>query len=599
MYKLATIKQRNPVRIYGIIAAVLPPLLTFIAYLPALKNGFVNWDDNVYIYENRNISSFGLDFIKWSFSNSSVGHWHPLTWLSLALDYSLWGPDPWGFHLTNIILHSLNTLLVFILAVWLIGVKDSESYTWRALGPLQRTMNFEAGTIVAAFVTALLFGIHPVHVESVAWATERKDVLSLLFFLTTLLSYIKYNSTVGLKKGVYYGSTLLLFIMALMSKPMAVTLPIVLLIIDFYPFRRLTWKNSKWVVVEKMPFFALSLISSIITIWAAASAVAVGNNFSFLTRLFISARGYMFYILKMIAPINLAPLYPYPAKVNIFAIEYLGSAILLFSLTIYCIWSLRRSRLYLAVWLYYLVTLIPVIGIVHAGPQDNADRYTYLPGISLFLLIGVALGDIFKRYPKRILSLAVLLLFLSVVLTNKTVNQIKVWHDSITLWTYETRLFPDSFMAHGKRGEAYIDLGYYKFALSELNKAIELNIGYSDEYYNRGKIYYIFKNYRQAINDFNRAIELSPRALDAYNNRGSAFFALGDYESATTDYKKVIELDIRHAEAHYNLGLVYSKLGDNEQALTHYKKAAGLGLKQAQDSLSRLLESKGVHHSPP
>lgn len=524
-------------------------LLTFTVYLPALQNGFVNWDDDIYVYENSNIRSIGLDFIKWCFSDASVGHWQPVTWLSFSLDYLLWALNPLGFHLTNIIMHSLNTLLVFILAIRLI--KEGSRGQNPTLGdPPDRLYE-----LIAAFVTALLFGIHPVHTESVAWVTERKDVLSLLFFLMTILSYIKYNSSVGSDKRAYYCVTLILFIIALMTKPMIITLPIVLLVLDFYPMQRLgKGKEVRWILIEKIPFFLLSFISSLITIWAAGSAGAMGKRFTLITRLFLAVRGYLFYLLKMLFPINLAPLYPYPAKIDTFTVEYLGAAVLVLSITIYCLWSLRRGRLIFAVWLYYIVTLLPVIGIIHAGPQDTADRYTYLPSIGPFLLIGLAIGSVFKRYPKKIFSVTVLLILLSGILIGKTIRQIEVWHDSITLWTNEIRLFQDVYSA----------------------------------YYNRGCILGRSGRYEQSIRDLDRAIELDQSSSMAYNNRGNSYLGLRNYSAAMKDYKRAIELDPRNAEAYYNLGSIYTNSGDTGLAIINYRKAASMGLKQAQSYLNNI-----------
>lgn len=562
--------QRKDERNIVIWLAAVVPLITFLVYLPALNNDFVNWDDGSYVYENLNIRSLGLDFIKWSLFNASVGHWLPVTWFSLALDYAMWGLNPFGFHLTNIILHSINALLVFILAVNLIKERQKDK-------PL--TSTFHSLThVISASIAALLFGIHPIHVESVAWITERKDVLSLFFFLTTVLFYLRYNSASGSIKKVYYGLILLLFILSLMAKPMTITLPIVLLILDFYPLRRIE-KSYAWLIVEKIPFFMLSLIASLINIWTASLTDTITKNFSFMTTLFIAARGYMFYIAKMIIPVNLAPLYPYPSKADIFTFEYLGSAVILFLITLFCLWSLRRGRLILSVWMYYIVTLIPVIGIVHLGPQDTADRFTYLPSIGPFLLTGLGIGYLVERYSKKtypITLIAIFMLFFGIAAT-KTVNQIAIWQNSITLWTHELKVYPEGiFTAYLNRGIAYDKSGNYQQALNDYNAAIKINPFHEKSYLNRGGLYANLGDLQSAILDYNKAEGLNPRNAVVYYNRGNAFRRLGNNQLAIKDYDKAIEVDPQYVDAYYNRGNAYSSLGDFRRAIRDFDRAIEL-----------------------
>ncbi len=263
------------------LSAIFVALLTFAIYLPVMKNGFVNWDDDLYVYENPNIESIDLDFFKWSFTSKVASLWHPLTLFSLALDYTLWGPSPWGFHLTNIILHALNTLLVFILTTDLIAYAGN--------GGNKCGKN----NIIAGTVTALLFGIHPLHVESVAWVSERKDVLSAFFFLLSLIFYLKYACN-NSKRSAFYIVCLTSFILALTSKPMAISLPFVLLILDYFPFKRLKTTEKVSVLIEKLPFVLLSLLMSTITIWASYSGGALKSleTYPFMMRIFTVIKAY-------------------------------------------------------------------------------------------------------------------------------------------------------------------------------------------------------------------------------------------------------------------------------------------------------------------
>jgi tetratricopeptide (TPR) repeat protein len=523
-------------------AALLVASITFIVYLPALNNDFVNWDDFTYVSKNHEIRSIDLGFLKWGFTAVVSSNWHPLTMFSHALDYALWGLDPWGHHLTSIIFHSVNTLLVFILVVWLLGYARAgeTGISNDFAGPGKKAL-------IAGIVTALLFGIHPVHVESVAWVSERKDVLSAFFFLLSVLAYLRFTSSRDSKRSIFYGACLILFAMALMSKPMAVTLPVVLLILDCYPLGRLTLggglKGARWLLIEKAPFFVLSLLSSLITLWAqrTGGALTTLEVTPLIVRILVALRAYAFYIYKMVLPIDLAPFYPYPRTVDFFTVEYIGSFILLIVVTSFCLWSVKRGKLFSAVWLYYLVTLIPVIGIIQVGEQAAADRYTYLPSLGPFLLAGLGAGAAFERYSKKQYQIAIIaaLVILSGILANKTLKQIAIWQDSITLWSYEINLFPDNTTAYINRGNAYNILG----------------------------------NYREAIKDLSRANELDPNSADAHNNLGFAYSNEGRIEKAIEELKKALRLRPDLAEAHYNLGNAYSRKGMTDKALEEYKKA--------------------------
>lgn len=557
-------------------SALFVACITFIVYLPALQNGFVNWDDHLYVFENQNILSISLGFLKWSLTGVVAGLWHPLTMFSLALDYAIWGMEPWGFHLTNILFHTFNTFLVLILVVRLIECSGIEQD------------RFRKKTLVTGVVTALLFGIHPLHVESVVWISERKDVLCALFFLLSILAYLKYFIT---KRALFYGASLMSFAMALMSKPMAVTLPIVLIILDFYPLKR--WKTVrelKQVLLEKIPFFALSISAALITIWAHMShgGIKTLEAFPLTTRVFVAVSAIIFYLLKMIMPVNLAPFYPYPKDVALFKLEYAGSLALFLLITLLCIWIFKKKRLFSVIWLYYVATLIPVIGILQVGNQAAADRYTYLPSLGPFLLVGVGVGTAFERCPRCRKAIAVFLLLLSGLLINKTVTQTTLWKDSITLWSYEIKLFPRVEIAYNSRGIAYSKLGDYLAAVIDYTKAIEINPGYAEAYFNRGNASYIgLGNYMQAIMDYTKAIEIDSEYAVAYSNRGSAYTKLGNYAQAIVNYNMAVKLNPRDVEAYYNRGNAYTELGNYAQAIAAYDMAIKLNPRHANAYISR------------
>lgn len=625
------------------LSAIFVALITFVIYLPALKNGFVNWDDDLYVYENINIESIDLDFLKWSFTSQVASHWHPLTLFSLALDYVLWGSSPWGFHLSNILLHTFNTFLVLILTVELIGYGASDRD------------KYKKKNVITGVVTAILFGIHPLHVESVAWISERKDTLSVFFYLSSILAYIKCTYSGNAKKSAFYAACLLFYILALMSKPMAVSLPIVLLILDFYPMKRIRidWKfNIRSLLLEKLPFFALSVLTALLTIWAhrIGGGLRTSEELPFTIRVFTAIRSYIFYLFKLLLPLNLSPLYPFPAHIDLFSFEYISSFLVLVVITFSSIWFLKRdNKLYLSLLLYYIVTLLPVIGIIQVGSQMAADRYTYLPSLGPFILFGLGIGVIFEKLKKisQILIICALIMFLG-IMAYKTIKQVSVWQNSISLWNHVIKLFPDSsdtahynlglayatqFMheeaiqhykttikinpmhvkaylnlgleysrigkfeqaityftkgiqinlydakAYNARGFAYFNSGNYQLAIQDYNEAIKLNSLVPEFFYNRGLIHFSLGNYIQALKDYSLAIELKPKYADAFNNRGNTYLTLGNLQQAEKDFKAAITLFPEDATSYYNLGLVYSELGDAKQASVYYKKAESLGLK--------------------
>lgn len=555
---------------YFWIAAFFVALVTFLVYLPALRNNFVNWDDHIYVYENQNIRSLNLGFLKWCLTAEVPPLWHPLALISLAVDYAIWGLNPWGYHLANVTLHSFNTLLVFILAAKLIEYG------------MVKQDNKKVLTI--ASVTSLLFGIHPIHVESVAWISERKDVLYSFFFLSSLLTYIRYVSATNPTKYRFYALSLISFIFALMSKPMAVTLPMVLLLLDYFPFKRLTvekgFRNSKSVIYEKLPFFMLSVLTAFITIWLHWSVGGLMSieKLPFITRIISAMHAYIFYLIKMIAPLDLAPLYPYPHTIDFFTLEYFGSLTLLLIITFIALRCAKKNNLFTAIWLYYLLTLIPVIGIVQVGRQAVADRYTYLPSLGPFLLAGLGIGYLSQRCLKRRyrITLITALFLISTILSSKTIKQIGIWQNSITLWSYEIKLFPDVSLAYYSRGLAYYKLNNYQKALEDLNKTIEIDPQYMNVYYDRGVVYQDVGNYREAMNNYSKAIEINPQFDKAYNNRGNVSLQLGDYPHAIEDFNQAIKLNADIPDYYYNRGVALHNLGNYEQALKDYSRTVKL-----------------------
>jgi tetratricopeptide (TPR) repeat protein len=485
----------------------------------------------------------------------------------------------------------------------------------------------------SAFV-ACLFAIHPLHVESVAWIVERKDVLSTFFWMLTMGAYSYYVEHPGLRR---YFFVLLFFVLGLMSKPMLVTLPFVLLLLDYWPLQRFQEINPdhkiqnevcnltssdkqekeseeentvketlevkkpadpeyKWSLIypllwEKVPLFILVILSSIVT-YVTAQSVGAANLFEgpplgvSIGNAFIS---YIAYIGKMIWPSNLAVYYPYPGLLVPW--QVLGSVFLLIAITSVVIWRAKKFSYLATGWLWYLGTLVPVIGIVQAGSQAMADRYTYIPLIGLFIIVAWGVSDLLKKWNHRkeilLASSALSILCLSII----TWTQVGYWQNSITLFDHTLKVTDHNWLAYDSRGIAYGGLGNYKQAIEDYDRAIEIKQDYLNAYYNRGIAYSGLGNYKQAIEDFNRAIEINPRLADAYYNRGNAYNGIGNYKQAIEDYDRAIEIDPRLADVYINRSAVYFRLGNNNPAVNDLNTAAKLGDERAKN----FLRSQGIN----
>ncbi len=496
-------------------------LLVFIVYVPALQNEYVSWDDPSYVFENHHIQTIDAAFIRWALFDFNVANWHPLTWLSYALDYAFWGLSPLGYHLTNIILHSINVFLLVLLIV-------------RLLEMAQKRMASTANSLssdslrIAAVMTGLLFGLHPLRVESVAWISERKDLLCGSFFLLSILVYSKYvgseHNRTAEKRLVtrffhkHYLLSMTFFALALLSKPMAITLPVVLLILDWYPFGRIASLRTFFIAfIEKIPFLAFSFASSILTILAAQATAPLPSLelFPLSTRLLVATQSLIIYTWKIIWPMHLVPFYPYPANPSILSLEFFIPAVLVVGISITCLIIAKKHKLWLTTWGYYVITITPVIGIIQVGAQSRADRYTYLPSISLFLLIGLGMAWIWEKISVskrhalsyKIVSTAItILIFIS--LSILTVKQIGIWKNDLNLWTYVIEKEPKVYFAYSNRAMINRKLGELDKAIDDLNKAIELTQNDDIVFINRGMIFLQVGQRQRALSDFEKACEL-------------------------------------------------------------------------------------------
>ena len=598
-------------------------LATLLVYLPALLNAFVDWDDDVYIFANPYLKAPAFDFVKWAFSTIRAGSWHPLTWISYSLDYAVWGLNPLGYHLTNIILHAVNTFVVVLLAVKLL-----DAFKERSITNEQSPFLNERAILIAAGTAGLLFGLHPVHVESVAWIGERKDLLCALFFLLSIVMYTKYVSSrrsairgqesvvrgrasggntqegSGQKNFLsnkYYLVALVFFILALLSKPMAVSLPIVLLLLDWFPFNRIRSGRTLWTAcVEKLPFFALGLAASIVTLLAQRTegAMTLMEVVPLSTRLLVAAEALIAYLWKMIAPVHLVPYYPYPQGVSFLSLEYLSAIALVIGITAACVVPAKKQKLWLTAWGYYAVTLIPVLGIVQVGGQSMADRYAYLPSLGPFFIIGLAVAWVWGtvnalQRPGLVVKAAcgAAAVFAFVSLSYATLEQISIWKNSVTLWSYVIEKEPDRVpMAYAYRGVAFEREGRFDKAIEDYERAIALNPFYYTAYNNMGVLLGKMSLSARAIEYFNKAIALSPDYIDAYYNRGITYALIDQLGRALEDFNKAILLNPDDATAYVERGNLHLRMGNRDLAIADFQIACDLGYEKGCNALDELIQ---------
>ena len=488
-------------------------MATIVVYWQVRNHEFVNFDDSEYITENRHAQA-GLTWkgIIWAFTTTHAGNWHPLTWLSHMLDCQIYGLNAGGHHLTSLLFHIVNTLLLFVVLNRLTGA------LWRS-----------------AFVAAL-FALHPLHVESVAWVAERKDVLSTFFWMLTMWAYIRYTERPGLNT---YFFVLLFLILGLMSKPMLVTLPFVLLLMDYWPLGRLQSGLSRRksspkiqespafrLVWEKVPLFAITVVSSIATflVQQASGALQSLDVLPFKIRIANTLVTYISYIVKMIWPLDLAVFYPHSGMRPIW--QVLGAGLLLVCISVLLIRAARR-RPYLAVgWLWYLGTLVPVIGVVQVGAQSMADRYTYVPLIGLFVMIAWGIPDLLGQWRHKKTGLALISALLISTLTVISMLQLRHWNNTITLFEHALNETEDNCVAHYNIGVAFTKQNKMDRAIKHFSEVLRIRPNHPDSHYNLGVALLHKRKFEKAIVHFREAQRIKPDFFEARMNLQAALMLL-------------------------------------------------------------------------
>ena len=528
-------------------------LISFVIYLPAFDNKLLAWDDENYIKNNPLVYSINLKDI---FSQYVMGNYHPLTILTFAIEYQIFGLNETGYHVVNVLLHLLNVVLVFY------------------------AINLLTNKPAVALVASLLFGIHPLHVESVAWAAELKDLLYTFFFLASYIFYLKYLTSQQKKLLVF---SLLLFCLSLLSKAMAASLPVVLILTDYFKGRKINGKS----LLEKLPFILLSIAFGIVAVWAQRSSGATEVvKFDFLQRLVFACYGFIMYIFQLFFPLNLSAYYPYPIKsTESVPAQYYLYPVLVAGLIFAVLYSLKVTKKFFFGMGFFAITIFLVLQLLPVGGAIIADRYSYVPSIGIFYLAGEGFNLLLNKKLKApaFVLLAIITLFFSV----RTYTRCNIWNNDLTLWNDVISKYQTVPIAYNNRGLIYLHEGKIDTALNDFNKAIELKPDYAKAYNNRGTLYINQNKHDEALKDFDKAIEFMPAAEAFHLGRGNALKNKNRIDEALMEYDKAISLKPDFVEAFYSRGNLFMSQGKYSQAIEEYTKAIALNPNNIESYLNR------------
>jgi tetratricopeptide (TPR) repeat protein len=556
-------------------------LAVMLVFSQTLGYGFVNYDDTYYVYKNPHLAHGPAESIPWAFTAMDCGNWHPLTWLSYILDHQLYGLAPWGYHLTNLLLHAAAAIALFLVLRRMTG-------------------DFWPSAFVAA-----VFAIHPLRAESVAWVSERKDVLSGLFFMLTLAAYVGYVRRPFSRAR--YGLVAVLFALGLMAKPMLVTLPLVLLLLDYWPLGR---TKSWWrLVVEKLPLLALSAASCVVTPLAQSTAMVQLKSMPFSARIANALVSYVTYVGQFFYPVGLAVFYPHRGG-SLPAWQIVAALLLLSGACFAAVVWRRRCPYVFVGWYWYVGMLVPAIGLVQVGLQAMADRYTYLPQIGLAMALAWGAKRAFASWPHRGRLLGGASALALAALMGCAYHQTSFWFDSETLWNRAIdctrdnavahrslgvvladcgrlddaqaeylkalKIKPDDMEAHNNLGDVLASWGRVDEAVAQFDEALKTKPNFAEANYNLGIAFFRKGQIDAAIAQFRKALATKPDYADALNNLGSALASRREFDAAIAEYEKSLKANPNHAETHYNLGAALLSQGHVGAAIAQYEKALDL-----------------------
>jgi Flp pilus assembly protein TadD len=542
----------------GVPAHWLPALLLFGivlgTFLPSTRNDFIEYDDSVYVYNNDQVKNgLSADGILWAFSDVSTGNWHPLTWFTHMLDAQVHDVVPWGHHFTSVLLHAINTVLLFLV------MRRMTRMLW------------------ASLAVAMLFGLHPMRVESVTWICERKDVLSGFFWLASLWAYARFaeeSAVVTSRTRGFYAASVALFFCGLMSKPVMVTFPFVLLLLDFWPLGRWQPGKVRQLIVEKIPFFLLTALVCTVTYVAQKHT----GMMSPLSDLQLSERlqnvpiAYVRYLTKTFWPFDLCALYPHPGQWPLGLV--IGALGLIGAISFFVFWRRQQHPYLLTGWFWFLGTMVPMIGIVQVGAQSMADRYSYIPIIGIWIALAMGVAQLVKQW--RPAPLWFCLGGVALVCAVLTRQQITYWHDNASVWRHAIAVTDRNYEAHYRLGRALALQGNLEAAIVEFTKVAELRPGFAEGHYSLGKALALQGRLDDAFARFQRAVEIEPGNVVALNNVGNILLQRRRFDEAMVHFRRVLELQPDNAPAHGNLGYALVQTGRLDEAGPHLHLAVEL-----------------------
>ena len=566
-------------------------LIVWIAFGQALGYEFVGYDDQRYVVQNPWVTN-GLTpgGIKWAFTHVHASNWHPLTTISHMLDCQLYGLQPWGHHLTNILLQAAAAILLFL------ALKKLTSDFWPSL------------------LVAAIFAVHPLRVESVAWVSERKDVLSGVFFMLTLWAYARYARGNG--RPFWYVTVMVLFAFGLMCKPTVVTMPFVLLLLDYWPLGRsqpclflgggITKNKWTWLVAEKLPLFVLSATSCVATLLAQKQALDASLKPPLVERIGNALVSYITYAAQMFWPAHLAVLYPYPEGTSQVGQAILALLLLLTISVAVFLWR-KKYPFLLTGWFWYLGMLIPMIGIVQVGSQVRADRYTYLPQIGLYILCAWGAMELFHQWRRSRVILAGAAFLILTALITRSYFQTSVWRDSETLWRHATAVTSNNYIAANNLAQVLFESGRFDEAIAECQEALKIKPDLAAAHNNLGAA--LIRNSQaggtdlpqnsidEAIGHYRTALQIKPDFIQARGNLGNALLQKGQVDEAIAQFQKALEVDPQYAEAEFSLGKAFWQKREVNKAITHYQKAVEIrpDHAEARYSLGNIFVAEGKY----
>jgi protein O-mannosyl-transferase len=575
--------------------------LTFVAFLPTLQNGFVNWDDEAFLLDNPHYRGLGWEQLRWMFTTCYLGSCMPLNYVTYGLDYVIWGMSPVGYHLSSLLIHATNAVLFYFVCLRLLRLAVSDLTASR-----QPPIRLAAGT------SALLFSLHPLRVEVVAWTLGREIAVAGFFFFLTLLCYLKATEreSTEMRRWRWMSAAWFLYAMSLLGKEVALTLPFALLVLDFYPLRRLGGSQGRWfgspvrrVWWEKIPFLLIAVVAGVKAVLAKEQSGTLYNvsSYGLLPRFAQVLYSLAFYPWKTLVPVGLSPLYPLHPFTGIWNPPLLLSGISVFVLTLVCFIARRRWPAGLAIWFFYAILLIPVSGIVAFGPYRAADRFSYLPCLGWATLAGAGLFWCWKFCVTRGVSIRTVVLTQSltllvfVVLGALTWNQTQVWKDSETLWRHALALEEKSSFAHNDLGLVLAERGALDEAINEFRRAVAIDPAFVEAHTNLGHFLALQGSRQEAIGQLRRALQIDPTFPNAHNTLGNILADKGELDDAIGHFRKALQKNPELAMTHYNLGRALAKRGDPAEAMVHYRRALEIdpGDADVYNNLGLLLLSQG------